>query len=204
MKVLVSFVGLCLLAALPAWSQNQPQTSKRRAVLELYDRVLALEEKFQKRETHSQELQKEIDTFLESDSALNHLAGVAMFVGALKAWIPDIKANLAEEDSLITNLVASSTGLAGDAKAYADEGVRLLREKHVYATQEFGLAQEITNDLTRLLRGIREDRLAELPELLDEQQFAQKLKAMDDLGRKEGLAFAQAKDAFTRLKAASK
>ncbi len=204
MNRMVAKLGLCMLVVLPLWSQTASQQSKRLQVLGTYERFMEADRKVQQLQSRTQELKKEFDPFLESESALNRFAGAALLVGALRAWIPELKDYLAEEDALITKMVTSSAGLTGDAGRYADEGVRLLRERHVYQKQALEIAESLAKDSLKLLRGIREDRLSDLSDLLDEQDFGANLKTMDDLDRKADLTLAQAKDAFARVKAASK
>ncbi len=204
MNRMVAKLGLCMLVVLPLWSQTASQQSKRLQVLGTYERFMEADRKVQQLQSRTQELKKEFDPFLESESALNRFAGAALLVGALRAWIPELKDYLAEEDALITKMVTSSAGLTGDAGRYADEGVRLLRERHVYQKQALEIAESLAKDSLKLLRGIREDRLSDLSDLLDEQDFGANLKTTDDLDRKADLTLAQAKDAFARVKAASK
>ncbi len=204
MNRMVAKFGLCMVVVLPLWSQTASQQSKRVQVLGTYEKFMEVDAKFQQLQSRSQELEKEFEVFLESESALNQFVGVALLVGALKAWLPEVKGYLAEEDTLITKLVTSSAGLTPGAGRYADEGVRLLRERHVYQKQGWELAESLAKDTLKLLRGIREDRLSDISALLDEEQFRANLKTIDELDRKADLALAQAKDAFARVKAASK
>jgi hypothetical protein len=204
MRAVAKGFALVVLMTMPAWPQAKPQTSKLHAVLDQYAEFLSVDQKLEQLQSRSDELDKEMGAFFESESALNRLSGLAMYVGALKAWIPEIKDYLAEEDSQITKLVTLSTGLGGDAGRYADEGVRLLRERHVYLRQQLDLLDGLAKDMVSTLRGIREDRISDLPELLNGEEFSAKLKTTEELERKEQLVLAQAKDAFSRLKAASK
>ena len=204
MKRVLTIIGLLLFVALLAWSQPKPQVPKQRQVLALYEQFVSVDQKLQQLESRSDELEKELKPFLESDSALNQLSGFAMLVGAFKAWIPQIKDALEEEDSIISKLVTASTGLTGDAGRHSDEGVRLLREQHVYLRQQLSLEEQLAKDITDALRSIREDRLADLPDILNERQFDARLKQMAELEQKEELVRARAKDAFSRLKATLK
>ncbi len=204
MKRVLTALGLLLLVVFSASPQTKSEASKQRQVLVLYEQFASVDRKLVQLEKRSNELEKELGSFLESDSALNRLSGVAMLVGAFKAWIPQTKDAIEEEDALITKLVTRSTGLTGEAGRYADEGVRLLREQHVYLQQGLGIAEQLAKDMTALLRSIREDRLADLPEILNEQEFNAQLKAIDELDQKQELARARAKDAFARLKASVK
>ena len=204
MKKMLAFLGLSLIAIVPLWPQTKPQPSKNREVLALYETFVIVDERLRQLEHHSQQLDKDLKPFLESDSALNQLTRAAMLVGALKAWIPEIRDLVAEEDSLITKLVTSSAGLTGDSGRHADEGIRLLREQHVYLKQSLDHMERLVEQMLELFRTIREDRLADLPELLDERQFAAELKAIEELDQKQELVLARAKDAFLRLKATLK
>ncbi len=204
MKRVLAALGLFLLVVFCASPQTKSEASKQRQVLVLYEQFASVDHKLVQLEKRSDELEKELGSFLESDSALNRLSGVAMLVGAFKAWIPQMKDALTEENLVITKLVTTSTGLTGDAGRYADEGVRLLREQHVYLQQGIGLAEQLAKDMTQALRSIREDRLADLSEILNEGEFSAQLKAIGDLDQKQELARARAKDAFARLKASVK
>ncbi len=204
MRRVTSLLVLSVFALIPAWSQTKSETSKQREVLTLYGKFVEVEQRLQQLEKRSTELQKDLDAFLESDSPLKQLAGVAMLVGALKAWSPEIRDAIAEEDSLITKLVTASAGVTGDAQRHADEGVRLLREQHVYLKQSLDLYDELVKDLTQALRVIGEERLADFPEILDEQHFKARLKTIEELDQKQELTRARAKDAFSRLKAIAK
>ena len=197
-------LGVLLLVTVPVWPQTKPQASKGREVLNLYEKFLAIDERFNQMEKRSQQLEKDLKPFLESESALNQFTGAAMWVGALKVSIPEARDLAAEEDSIITKLVTSSTGLTGDAGRHADEGIRLLREQHVYVQQGLDRAVRLVEQMTGLFRSAREDRVADLPQLWDEEQFAAELKAIDELDQKQKLIVARAKDAFLRVKAATK
>ena len=162
MKRALVVLGLTILATLNVWPQTKTPASKTHEVLSLYEKFLGVDERVHRLEKESKELQKELNSFLESDSPLNQLTGAAMLVGALKAWIPQSKDLLTEEDSLITKLVTTSTGLTGDAGRYADEGVRLLREQQVYLKQGLDKAEKLAASMVDLLRSVREDRVADL------------------------------------------
>ena len=204
MKRMLIVVALVLSMLAPAWPQTKPQASKTRDVLGLYEKFLAVEEKLDRLDKRFQQLEKDLKPFVESDSALNQLAGAAMMVGALKLWILEARELATEEDSLIARLVTASSSLMGDSGRHADEGVRLLREQHVYLKQGIERAERLIAQMTDLFRSIREDRLADLPELLDEREFAAQIKAIDELEQRRELVLARGKDAFLRFKATSK
>ena len=204
MKCSLVVFELLILAAPAVTLAAKPQVSKSHEVLRLYEKIVSVHQKLEQLQSRSQQLQKDVDMFLGSESEVQRLIGLGMLLGALRAWVPEIKDSVAEEDFLITQLVKASTGPTGEAARHADEGVRLLREQQVYRQQSTTRAEALIDGMTETLRSVREESLANLPALLEQQQFDAQLKAIDDLDQKQELTFARAKDAFSRLKAASK
>ena len=204
MKRSLLAIVLVFLAVPPADPQTKSQASKANEVLRAYEKLISVHQRAQQLDSRSQELQKELKAFFESDSEVHRLIGFAMFVGALKAWVPEIKSLVTEEDSLITELVTASSGLTGDAARHADEGVRLLREQQVYSQQSATRASSLLDGMMELLRSIREESLADFSAQLERQELDSQLKIIDELDQKQELTFARAKDAFSRFKATMK
>lgn len=200
MKRVAFLVTVCVLVAAPAWGQTKPQASKQREVLALYDRFLAVEQRLELLETRMKEVEKDVEPFLQSESPLTRVSGLAMYVGAVRFALPEIRDMVAEEDSLITKLVTASTGLTGERARHADEGVRQLREQHVYLQRGLRLGEQLVGALTGLLRSLGEGQLDEAGLQSELQRIAEIVKQMDELDEKQELVTAQAKDAFTRLK----
>jgi hypothetical protein len=204
MKRSLLAIVLVFLAVPPAGAQTKSQAPKVDEVLRAYEKLISVHQRLQQLDSGSQELQKEFGAFLESDSTVHRLIGFAMFVGALKAWVPEIKSIVTEEDSLITELVTASSRLTGDPARNADEGVRLLREQQVYLQQNATRTSSLLDGMTDSLRSVREETLADFPAQLEQQQLDSQLRAIDELDQKQELTFARAKDAFSRFKATMK
>lgn len=204
-RLLIVFVfALLSLAGETAFAQARPTSSKLREVLDLYEKFTSVDQRLEHYDKHVQQLEKDLGRFLESESPLNQLIGRAIQLGTWKISILETGEAIQEEDSIITELVRASTGLTGEAARHADEGIRLLREQHVYLQRELRLTEGSTNRLTEIFRSIKEDNLDKLEELLQNQRLDSDFKELSELDQKRELIFVQAKDAFTRLRAALK